>query len=108
HPWAGVIQATDAAFYGTTVEGGSGHAGTVFRLAVGCEASVQVLGDVHAPGSPLPVRIHIAHNRQKTVTVPLELSLIDPKGKVVAERVRPPYTFEPGDVLDVDLVLPLP
>jgi hypothetical protein len=36
------------------------------------------------------------------------LSLIDPEGRVVAERITAPHTFEPGDVVDVDLVLPLP
>jgi hypothetical protein len=34
--------------------------------------------------------------------------LIDPEGRVVAERVTPPHTFEPGDVVDVELALPLP
>jgi hypothetical protein len=69
---------------------------------------VQVKGDAHTPGSLLPVRIHIAHNRPKTVTVPWELSLIDPWGRVVAKRVTPPHTFEPGDVVDVKQALPLP
>jgi hypothetical protein len=36
------------------------------------------------------------------------LSLIDPRGRVVAERITEPHTFEPGDVVDVDLALPLP
>jgi hypothetical protein len=36
------------------------------------------------------------------------LSLIDPEGRVVAERATPPHTFEPGDVVDVELTLPLP
>ena len=40
--------------------------------------------------------------------MPWELSLIDPEGRVVAERVTPPHTFEPGDVVDVELALPLP
>ena len=78
------------------------------RFSAACEASVQVKGDVHTPGSTLPIRIHIAHNRPETVTVPWELSLIDPEGRVVAERVTPPHTFEPGDVVDVKLALPLP
>jgi hypothetical protein len=78
------------------------------RFSAACEASVQVKGDVHTPGSTLPVRIHIAHKRPETVTVPWELSLIDPWGRVVAERVTPPHTFEPGDVVDVELALPLP
>ena len=81
------------------------------RFSAACEASVQVKGashGVHTPGSTLPIRIHIAHNRPKTVTVPWELSLIDPRGRVVAERVTPPHTFEPGDVVDVELALPLP
>jgi hypothetical protein len=81
------------------------------RFSAACEASVQVKGasqDVYTPGSPLPIRIHIAHKRPETVTVPWELSLIDPWGRVVAERVTPPHTFEPGDVVDVDLALPLP
>jgi hypothetical protein len=63
---------------------------------------------VHTPGSTLPVTIHIAHKRPETVTVPWALSLIDPWGRVVAERVTPPQTFEPGDVVDVKLALPLP
>jgi hypothetical protein len=78
------------------------------RYSAACEASVDVRGDVHAPGSTLPIRIHIAHNRPETVTVPWELSLIDPKGRVVAERVTPPQTFEPGDVVNVKLTLQLP
>jgi hypothetical protein len=73
-----------------------------------CEAAVQVRGDVHTPGSALPVRIHIAHNRPETVTVAWELSLINPEGRVVAKRVTPPHTFEPGDVVDKDLALTLP
>jgi hypothetical protein len=80
----------------------------IYQLAVGCQASIQVRGDVHTPGGTLPVRIHIAHNRPETVTVPWELSLIDPGGQVVAKRVTPPHTFEPGDVVDVELALPLP
>jgi hypothetical protein len=87
-----------------------GSSGGVFgqRFSAACEASVQVRGEVHTPGSTLPIRIHIAHNRPETVTVPWELSLIDPWGQVVAERVTPPHTFEPGDVVDVELALPLP
>jgi hypothetical protein len=78
------------------------------RFSGACEASLQVQGDVHTPGSTLPIRIHIAHNRPETVTVPWELSLIAASGWVVAERVTPPHTFEPGDVVDVELALPLP
>jgi len=78
------------------------------RYSAACEASVQVKGDVHTPGSPLRVRIHIAHKSPETVTVPWGLSLIDPEGRVVAERVWAPHTFEPGDVVDVKVALPLP
>jgi hypothetical protein len=81
------------------------------RFSAACEASVQVKGAsqyVYTPGSTLPIRIHIAHKRPETVTVPWELSLIDPEGRVVAERITPPHTFEPGDVVDVELALPLP
>jgi hypothetical protein len=78
------------------------------EFSMGCKASVQVKRDVHTPGSTLRVRIHIAHNRPETVTVPWELSLIDPEGQVVAERTTQPLTFEPGDVVDVKLALPLP
>ena len=78
------------------------------RFSAACEASVDVRGDVHTPGSKLPIRIHIAHNRPETVTVPWGLSLIDPEGRVVAERVTPPHIFEPGDVVDKDLALTLP
>src|ERR1022692_632476 len=34
-PYAGLVQATDGNFYGTTFEGGSNDGGTVFRLSVG-------------------------------------------------------------------------
>jgi hypothetical protein len=78
------------------------------RYSAACEASVQVKGDVHTPGSPLRVRIHIAHKSPETVTVPWGLSLIDPEGRVVAERITEPHTFEPGDVVDVKVALPLP
>jgi hypothetical protein len=90
--------------------GQDGHLSGIFgqRFSAACEASVQVKGDIHTPGSTLPVRIRIAHNRPETVTVPWELSLIDPEGRVVAERVTPPHTFEPGDVVDKDLALMLP
>jgi hypothetical protein len=90
-----------------------GSSGGVFgqRFSAACEASVQVNGaspDVYIPGSKLAIRIHIAHKRPETVTVPWELSLIAASGWVVAERVTPPHTFEPGDVVDVDLTLTLP
>jgi hypothetical protein len=81
------------------------------RFSAACEASVQVKGasqDFYTPGSTLPIRIHIAHKRPETVTVPWELSLIAASGWVVAERVTPPHTFEPGDVVDKDLALTLP
>jgi hypothetical protein len=87
---------------------GSGFGVFGQRFSAACEASVQVKGDVHTPGSTLPIWIHIAHNSPEAVTVPWELSLIDPRGQVVAERVTPPHTFEPGDVVDVKVGLPLP
>ena len=86
----------------------TGGDNVIYQLNVGCQASIQVRGDVHTPGSKLPIGIHIAHNRPETVTVPWELSLIDPRRQVVAKRVAPPHTFEPGDVVDKDLALPLP
>ena len=34
HPEAGLVQASDGSFYGTTFSGGQGSAGTVFRLTI--------------------------------------------------------------------------
>ncbi|HEX4049689.1 MAG TPA: choice-of-anchor tandem repeat GloVer-containing protein [Steroidobacteraceae bacterium] len=38
NPYAGLIQATDGSLYGTTVSGGSGGAGTVFKITPGTGA----------------------------------------------------------------------
>jgi hypothetical protein len=73
-----------------------------------CEASLQVSGEVFAPGAMLPVRVHIAHHRPKTVTVPWELRLIDASGRVIASHTTAPHTFEPGDVLDRHVEFRLP
>jgi N-acetylneuraminic acid mutarotase len=73
-----------------------------------CEASVQVKRGVHIPGSTLRFRIHIAHNRPETVTVPWEMTLIDAQGRVVAKHTTQPHTFEPGDVVDKDVEFRLP
>jgi uncharacterized repeat protein (TIGR03803 family) len=35
NPYAGLIQATDGNFYGTTFNGGNGHFGTVFKITAG-------------------------------------------------------------------------
>ena len=34
-PWAGLVQATDGNFYGTTYQGGANGAGTVFKITAG-------------------------------------------------------------------------
>jgi hypothetical protein len=73
-----------------------------------CEASLQVSGEVFAPGAMLPVRVHIAHHRPKTVTVPWEMTLIDAQGRVLAKHTTQPHTFEPGDVVDKDVEFRLP
>jgi methionine-rich copper-binding protein CopC len=78
------------------------------RFSAACEARVEVKGDVHTPGSKLPIRIHIAHNRPETVTVPWEMALIDAQGRVVAKHTTQPHTFEPGDVVDKDVEFRLP
>jgi uncharacterized repeat protein (TIGR03803 family) len=96
----GVIpSSSDRALFGTTHYGGRFDGGTVFRLPLGCEASVHVQDKVHA-GRILSVAVHLAHNRPKTVTVPWELRLLDTSGQVVAKHTTAPHTFEPGDVVD--------
>ena len=48
-PWAGVIQATNGSFYGTTANGGANGDGTVFNLSTGLKpfvAFVRVFGTV--------------------------------------------------------------
>ena len=84
--------------------------GVVFgqRFAVGCEASLQVQGDVHAPGGMVPVQVHIAHHRPKTVTVPWELRLTNANGQRIVRRVTEAHTFQPGDVVDRDVDFQLP
>src|SRR5262249_30461450 len=87
-----------------------GSAGGVFgqRFSADCEASLKVKGDVQVPGSTVPVTVHIAHRRPKTVTVPWELRLTDADGQRIVRRVTEPHPFEPGDVVDraVDFQLP--
>jgi len=39
NPVAGLVQAADGEFYGTTYYGGGGNHGTVFSLSVGLESS---------------------------------------------------------------------
>ena len=77
-------------------------------LREGCEASLEVHGDAHTPGSILPITVHIAHHRPETVTVPWELRLVDSSGKVVLKHTTAPHTFKPGDVIDKDLEFELP
>jgi uncharacterized protein YfaS (alpha-2-macroglobulin family) len=78
------------------------------RFSAGCEASLQVQGDVHTPGSSVAILVHIAHHRPKTVTVPWELRLIDASGQVIAKHTTAPHTLEPGDVVDRDVQFRLP
>ena len=54
------------------------------------------------------MRVHIAHHRPKTVSVPWEVRLSDASGRVIAKQATRPHTFEPGDVLDRDLEFQLP
>ena len=108
-PKAGLVEASNGAFYGTTAGGGGpGRRGVVFRLVVGCEASLQVQGDVHTPGSMIAVQVHIAHHRPKTVTVPWEIRLLDASGQLIAKHTTAPHTFEPGDVVDREVQFQLP
>jgi len=86
----------------------TGGDNVIYQLNVGCQASIQVRGDVHTPGSKLPIRVHIAHNRPETVTVPWEMTLIDAQGRVVAKHTTQPHTFQPGDVVDKDVEFRLP
>ena len=108
NPSAALVQGSDGNAYGTTSDGGPGGGGVVYRLAFGCEASLQVQDGAHAPGSAVAVRVHIAHRRPKTVTVPWELSLIDSLGQVILRHTTAPHTFEPGDVIDRELDFRLP
>ena len=108
NPTASLIQGADGTLFGTTLNGGPGGGGVVFRLGLGCEASLHVKGDVHRPGNTLRVQVHIAHHRPKTVIVPWELSLIDAGGQVIARHTTAPHTFEPGDIVDRDLEFRLP
>jgi hypothetical protein len=87
---------------------GSDHGVFGQRFSAGCEASVQVQGDVHTPGSNVAIQVHIAHRRPKTVTVPWELRLIDASGQLIAKHTTAPHTFEPGDVVDRKVELGLP
>jgi hypothetical protein len=80
----------------------------IYQLDVGCQASIQVRGNVHTPGSTLRIWIHIAHNRSEAVTVPWEITLIDAQGRVLAKHTTQPHTFEPGDVVDKDVEFRLP
>lgn len=105
--------ASDASGNFVVAWGSYGQDGSAFgvfgqRFAADCEASLQIQADVHTPGSTVVIQVHIAHHRPKTVTVPWEMSLIDPSGQVVAKHATPPHTFEPGDVVDKDVELQLP
>lgn len=93
--WSGTGQGDDLGVFGQ-------------RFSAGCEASVQVEGDVHTPGSTLSVQVHIAHRRPKTVTVPWEMTLLDPSGQVVLKHETAMHTFEPGDVVDRNVEFRLP
>ena len=86
----------------------TGGDNVIYQINVGCQASIRVLGDAQRPGGELPVRVHIAHNRGVIAVVPWELSVIDAGGRVVAKHTTRPHTFEPGDVVDVDVRVPLP
>ena len=93
-------------------DGGGGFDGQygIFgqRFSADCEASLQVQGDVHTPGSVVPVEVHIAHRRPKTVTVPWELRLLDASGQRIVRHRTEPHTFEPGDVVDREVEFLLP
>lgn len=100
NPYASLVEGSNGAFYGTTLNGSPGGGGVVFRVTVPCEASLEVQGEVHTPGSMLAVQVHIAHHRPRTVTVPWEMRLLDTTGQVIAKHTTAPQTFEPGDVVD--------
>jgi len=78
------------------------------EFSMGCKISVQVEGDVHTPGSALPVHVHLGHYRPEAVTVPWELRLLDSRGQRIVKHTTEPHTFEPGDVVDRDLQFRLP
>jgi len=93
---------------GPGVDDSCDSTGLGISILAGCEASLHVQGDVHTPGSTLPVSIHIAHHRPNTVTVPWEIRLIDASGRMVTKHTTEPHTFEPGDVVDRDVEFRLP
>jgi uncharacterized repeat protein (TIGR03803 family) len=103
-----LLETSDGVFYGTTAYGGAGDKGAVYRFAFGCEVSVEVDSGARPPGSLVPVRVHLAHRRPVTVTVPWELRLIAADGHLVAKRTAAPRIFEPGDVVDRVVELRLP
>jgi uncharacterized repeat protein (TIGR03803 family) len=103
-----LLNTSDGALYGTSMEGGERNRGVVFRLAVACQASVQVLEGVHVPGSAVRMQVHIEHHRPKTVTVPWELRLLDARGQWIARHTTEPHTFQPGDVVDREVQFRLP
>jgi uncharacterized repeat protein (TIGR03803 family) len=43
YPAAGLVQGSDGSFYGTTVNGGQGGGGTVFRLAIVPEPQLSII-----------------------------------------------------------------
>lgn len=86
----------------------TGGDNVIYQINVGCRMSVEVPEQAQRPGSDLPVHVHIAHNRDVVAVVPWEMSLIDASGRVVAKHTTPPHRFAPGDVVDVDVRMPLP
>ena len=78
------------------------------RFSAVCEASLQVQGDIHPPGSAIAVQVHIAHHRPKVVTVPWELRLLDTNGQRIVRHTTNPHTFERGDVVDREVQFRLP
>ena len=78
------------------------------RFSAACEASLQVQGDVHTPGSKVAIQVHIAHRRPEDGHVPWEMRLIDANGRVILRHTTAPHTFEPGDVVDREVEFRLP
>jgi len=55
YPTAGLLQATDGSFYGTTYMGGSDNSGTVFRLSLGLGPFVKTLPTSGPVGSSVAI-----------------------------------------------------
>jgi len=56
-PVAGLVQASDGNFYGTTAEGGANNSGTVFRLTISLNPPANQISAVQAVGNDMAVSV---------------------------------------------------